>query len=238
MKLGSMRSPQLAARSTHTVLAIPLGATEQHGPHLPLDTDTTIAVELCHRLALRVPDILVAPAVPYGSSGEHAGFPGTLSIGQAALEHLIVELVRSADAFAGVVLVSGHGGNIEPLRSALRLLRSEGRRVLAWTPTGPPDDSHAGKTETSVMLELRPGEVDLTHAAPGNTTPLPELLNTLLEAGVAGVSANGVLGDPTQADSTYGEAILNRWSNSLTARVTGWLSDTATQPELLDRRAR
>ena len=65
-------------------------------------------------LARRRDDVLVAPALAYGASGEHAGFAGTLSIGLAALEHVVVELVRSADHFAGVVLVNGHGGNAPP----------------------------------------------------------------------------------------------------------------------------
>ncbi|MGH3520294.1 MAG: mycofactocin biosynthesis peptidyl-dipeptidase MftE [Haloechinothrix sp.] len=224
MNLGGLRSPQLAEHSVGTVLAVPLGATEQHGPHLPLDTDTTIAVELCRRLADQVPDVLVAPAVPYGSSGEHAGFPGTLSIGQRALELLIVELVRSADAFAGVVLVSGHGGNLEPLRAAVSTLRGEGRRALAWLPTGPAEDSHAGRTETSVMLRLRPGDVELTAAEAGNPEPLPGLLDRLREGGVHTVSTNGVLGDPAGASATEGQAVLDRWTDSLFDAVTAWRS--------------
>src|SRR5580704_2945851 len=72
-------------------LAVPLGATEQHGPHLPVATDSDIAVALCQRLASARPDVLIAPPVSYGSSGEHAGFAGTLSIGQQALELLVLE---------------------------------------------------------------------------------------------------------------------------------------------------
>jgi creatinine amidohydrolase len=219
--LAGLRSPELDGVSP--VLAVPLGATEQHGPHLPLGTDTAIAVELCRRLAEREPRVLVAPAVPYGSSGEHAGFPGTLSIGRAAVELLVVELVRSADAFAGVVLVSGHGGNLEALGAAVRLLRSEGRRVLAWLPDGPPDDSHAGRTETSVMLRLAAGQVVLAAAEPGDTTPLSGLLPRLRQGGVAAVSPNGVLGDPTGASADEGERILQRWAQALTARVREWL---------------
>lgn len=222
MNLGRLRSPELAERSARTVLAVPLGATEQHGPHLPLDTDTTIAVELCHRLATRMPNILVAPAVPYGSSGEHAGFAGTLSIGQTVLNQLIVELVRSADEFAGVVIVSGHGGNLEPLRAAVRRLTDEQRSVLAWLPTGPADDSHAGRTETSVMLHLRPDDVAVERARPGNTEPLPQLLDRLRKVGVAGVSPTGVLGDPTGAEPAQGEALLQRWTDSLVTAVTDW----------------
>ncbi|MCU1644413.1 MAG: putative creatininase [Nocardia sp.] len=219
-KLGDLRSPDLRDRAHRTVLAVPLGATEQHGPHLPLSTDTTIATELCHRLAAALPDIVVAPAIPYGSSGEHADFPGTLSIGQAALELLVIELVRAADRFAAVVLVNGHGGNAEPLRAAVRTLRAEGRKVLAWSPSGAADDTHAGHTETSVMLHLRPATVALDRAEPGNTRPLRELIARLRREGVAAVSPNGVLGDPTHACADDGRHQLDEWAESLVTLTT------------------
>lgn len=219
MMLADRRSPELHERIGRTLLAVPLGATEQHGPHLPLGTDTDIAVELCARLAAALPDILVAPPIPYGSSGEHAGFPGTLSIGQAALELLLVELVRSADRFAGVVLVNGHGGNLEPLRTAVRTLRAEGRDVLAWSPTGPASDTHAGHTETSVMLHLRPSTVAPHRAEPGNTTPVGGLIDRMRRGGVAAVSPNGVLGDPTRAHGDDGVRQLDRWTESLVTQT-------------------
>ncbi|MGW4125863.1 mycofactocin biosynthesis peptidyl-dipeptidase MftE [Nocardia sp. NPDC004711] len=214
-QLDDLRSPELIGRAHYTALAIPLGATEQHGPHLPLSTDTIIATELCHRLAAARPEIIVAPAIPYGSSGEHAGFPGTLSIGQKALELLLVELVRSADHFAGVIFVNGHGGNLEPLHAAVRTLRGEGRNALAWSPSGPTDDSHAGHTETSVMLYLQPDVVAVDRAEPGDIRPLGQLIDYLRRQGVAAVSPNGVLGDPTHADSRDGERILDEWTASL-----------------------
>jgi creatinine amidohydrolase len=220
--LADLTWPEIAARAGDSVVAVPVGATEQHGPHLPLDVDTAIATELAGRLARRLPWILVAPAVPYGSSGEHAGFPGTLSIGQRATELLLVELVRSADAFAGVVLVCGHGGNLEPLRRAVRTLTAEGRNVLAWLPTGAPDDSHAGRAETAAMLALRPEGVAPDRAEPGNTRPLPELLPTLKARGTAAASANGVLGDPTGATAAEGERILDRWARDLETAVNRW----------------
>ncbi|MDA3624108.1 mycofactocin biosynthesis peptidyl-dipeptidase MftE [Saccharopolyspora sp. WRP15-2] len=206
------------------LLAVPVGATEQHGPHLPFTVDTEIAVALCERLAQQRP-VLVAPPVAYGSSGEHAGFPGTLSIGQRAVELLLVELVRSADAYAGVVLISAHGGNADPLRRALRTLTEENRRALAWSPPGRPTDTHAGRTETSVMLALRPEAVHLDRAEPGTTTPLPELLPTLRAKGLAAVTPNGVLGDPRGATAAEGERILTTWTHSLTTAVDAWTSE-------------
>ncbi len=203
-RLSDLRSPDLAERPRRSLLAVPLGATEQHGPHLPLCTDTAIATELCRRLAAALPDIVVAPAVPYGSSGEHADFPGTLSIGRAALELLVVELGRAADHFAGVVLVNGHGGNLVPLRAAVRTLRSEGRNVSAWSPSGSPCDSHAGHTETSVMLHLRPGTVDMERAAPGNTQPIDVVFERIRRRGVAAVSAARGRGGPPRAPAPPG----------------------------------
>lgn len=216
--LGNHRWPEVG----RAVLAVPLGATEQHGPHLPLDTDTSIADELCRRLSVREADVLTAPALPYGSSGEHADFPGTLSIGRAALEQVLVELVRSADHFAGVVLVNGHGGNAAALRGAVRILRADGRNVLAWSPSGSPDDTHAGCAETSVMLQLRAGDVLLEAAEAGNTTPLPRLLDRLVGEGVRSVSANGVLGDPSGASAAKGKALLTAWTDELVGAVRRW----------------
>jgi creatinine amidohydrolase len=203
--------PELSPR----LLAVPIGATEQHGPHLPFTVDTEIAVALCERLAEQRDDVVVAPPLPYGSSGEHAGFPGTLSIGQEATETVLVELVRSADAFAGVLLVCAHGGNAEPLRRAVAKLRYEGRNVRAWCPDGPSDDSHAGRTETSVMLALRPSAVRLDRVEAGNTRPLPDLIAPLRKGGVRAVSPNGVLGDPTGATAEEGRETLLRWVKSL-----------------------
>lgn len=210
------------AAAGRRLLAVPLGSTEQHGPHLPLATDTIVAAALVERLAAARHDVAVAPALPYGSSGEHAGFPGTLSIGQAALEAVVVELVRSADAFAGVVLVSGHGGNAEPLARAVATARSEGRRALAWVPAVPGGDAHAGRTETSLLLALAPGAVRSAAAEPGEARPLDEIMPALRSGGVSAVSPNGVLGDPTGANAAEGERLLDALAVDLAQAVAAW----------------
>lgn len=217
--LASLTWLDVAERAASSLLALPLGSTEQHGPHLPLSTDTDVAVALATRLAAARPDVVVAPALPYGSSGEHAAFAGTLSIGATALELVVVELVRSADAFAGVVLVSGHGGNAEPLAAAVRALTAEGRRALAWSPRVPDGDAHAGRTETSLLLALDPPSVRLDRAEAGDRRPLAELLPALRAGGVAPVSPNGVLGDPSGASAEEGDALLDALSRDLLAAV-------------------
>jgi creatinine amidohydrolase len=186
--------------ATGDLLVVPLGATEQHGPHLPLGTDTIIANALAASL-----DAVVAPALPYGSSGEHAGFAGTLSIGREALIAVLVELVRST-GFPRVLFVSGHGGNAEPLKAAVRQLRDEGHAVWAWSPSFG-GDAHAGRVETSLLLALGPALVRAPREA-GNTESLPDLMPRLRTEGVRGVAPNGVLGDPTGASEAEGRALL------------------------------
>ena len=206
------------------VLLVPVGATEQHGPHLPLGTDTAIAATVARRSGLPV-----APALPYGASGEHETFPGTVSIGTEILAAVIVELGRSACRFARrLVLVNGHGGNVGALRAAVALLRSEGRDV-AWFPCGVPGaDAHAGHHETGVMLALAPDTVRPDLAAPGNTAPLRELMPAIGAGSVRDVSPSGVLGDPTGATAGEGAETVSVIVAALVTAVERWAVDDAT----------
>ena len=220
--LGSLAPADLA--DTKRLLVIPLGATEQHGPHLPLGTDTEIASAIAGRAAGRLAELVVAPAVPYGASGEHQAFAGTLSIGQPAMETILIELVRSASAtFARVLLLSAHGGNARSVGRAVRRLRSEQRDVLAWSPAAAwAGDAHAGVIETSIMLAVAQETVDMTRAVVGNTGPLRELMPELARGGVAAVSPNGVLGDPTDATAEFGHELLARADSALETFIAKW----------------
>ncbi len=204
------------------VVAIPIGSCEQHGPHLPLGTDTLIADALAHYLAGRVGGILVGPALTVTASGEHAGFPGTLSIGTAAMTQVIVELGRSADWARGLILVNGHGGNREAVDAAVEVLRGEGRRVLSWWPHVPGGDAHAGETETALLLATNPDLVRDDVAAAGATASLAELGPALRRGGVRAVSPNGVLGDPATASAELGWELLAVLLEDLVAAVTAW----------------
>lgn len=188
-------------------LMLCLGAMEQHGPHLPLDTDTVIIAELARRWAEARPDRLVGAVIPLSASGEHADFTGTLSIGAELTTDLIVEAVRSGSAFRHIVVASWHGGNAGALNVARSRLRYEERPVSFWTPTAS-GDAHAGRTETSMMLAIDPKRVRMDRLAPGNTRPVRDLMPALETAGVRSVSPNGVLGDPAGAGPEEGEAIL------------------------------
>jgi creatinine amidohydrolase len=221
MELGGATWPQVDATGGDVLLALPLGSLEQHGPHLPLDTDTRIARALAHGLAAQRPDVVVAPAVAYGASGEHAAFPGTLLVGHEPLAALLVELVRSARAaFRGVVLVNAHGGNEATLAEVERRCGADGDDVLIWRAAVPGGDAHAGRTETSIMLALDAAAVRMELAEPGCTEPIDRLLPRLRAEGVRPVSSNGVLGDPTGANAEEGRALLDALVADLVASVT------------------
>ncbi len=212
------------------LLIVPIGSCEQHGPHLPLDTDTRIAVTLARQFADQAAatwppargEVLVAPPITITASGEHAGFRGTLSIGTEVMTDVIVELVRSADWSAGVVLVNGHGGNATAVRRAVARCVADGRRVLAWWPQVTGADAHAGHTETSLMLAIDPGSVRLDLAAAGRREHVTELIDDLRRDGVAAVSPNGVLGDPTAATATHGHSLVARLVADLVSKVDEW----------------
>lgn len=216
------------------VLLVPLGSTEQHGPHLPLDTDAAVASVVCDALAERLVsagvDAAVAPAIPYGASGEHQDFPGTISIGTEALTMLLVEYGRSACEWAArVVFVNGHGGNVEALARAVPKLTGEGR-AAAWLPCAAdrsdlPGDPHAGRTETSLMLATEPQRVRTDRIEPGNDAPLAELMAELRAGGVRRVSPNGVLGDPRGATAEEGKRLLEAIVAHAWSRLDGGVVD-------------
>ncbi|HEY0260981.1 MAG TPA: mycofactocin biosynthesis peptidyl-dipeptidase MftE [Lacisediminihabitans sp.] len=208
---------------TAPLVLVPLGSTEQHGPHLPFSTDSAIATAVALRIADRLRDrgpVVVAPTIPYGASGEHQSFDGTISIGHEALGAVVVELVRSLSTWAArVVLVNGHGGNLATLARAVPRLIAERHRV-AWLPcTVPEGDAHAGLTETSIMLLLSPHDVDMSLASPGNVTPVTELLTRMRAGGVRAVAPTGVLGDPTGASEERGAELLRLMVDSAVRRI-------------------
>jgi creatinine amidohydrolase len=210
------------------LVVVPLGSLEQHGHHLPLGTDTAVACAVAEAASPGLDGALLAPALAYGASGEHEGFPGTISLGTEALTGLLVEYGRSACRWAGrLLIVNGHGGNLDALRAAGTLLRHEGRDV-AWYPCGVPGgDAHAGHTETALMLHVEPARVVRDRAVPGATEPIASLLPRLRAEGVRGVSPTGVLGDPAGATADEGADLLERLVGHLVAAARAWRVDAA-----------
>lgn len=218
-------SPWPGVHRDGTVL-VPVGSVEQHGPHLPLDTDTVIATAVAGRLAYRLGSV-VAPAIAYGASGEHQAFAGTMSLGSRALAQTLIELTRSLTEWAtAVVFVNGHGGNAPALNRAVEALTQEGRDA-SWVPCALRGaDAHAGHTETSLMLHLDRRRVHVGRLAAGNLTPLSDLLPAIVADGVVAVTPTGVLGDPRAASAAHGRAVLAAMVDAAFARLG---ADSRTQ---------
>ncbi|MGW0037644.1 mycofactocin biosynthesis peptidyl-dipeptidase MftE [Gordonia sp. NPDC003376] len=228
--LGTATWPEVETHKdavADVTLLVPLGAVEQHGPHLPLDTDTRIAVAIATRAGERTTsNSWVAPELSYGASGEHEGFAGTISLGHEALHQVLLEYGRSACRWAGrIVFVNGHGGNVATVAGAVARLRYEAREV-AWYPCAFPDaDAHAGHTETSILLHLSPEVVHAGRIEAGNVAPMRELLGAMRAGGVAAVSRNGILGDPRSASADHGARLVDGAVDDLVRALTEWTVD-------------
>jgi creatinine amidohydrolase len=201
------------------LLLVPLGSTEQHGPHLPFTVDAVIAEAVARSAGERL-GAVVAPVLAYGSSGEHQQFAGTLSIGQDALRLLLVELVRSARTWAArVVLITGHGGNAPVLSEVVPTVRAEGHDV-AWLGLGVPGgDAHAGRVETSLMLHVAPEQVGAFAGVVGSREPLAAIMPQLQAGRLSEVSPSGVIGDPSGATAAEGASILGALVDDVVARI-------------------
>jgi creatinine amidohydrolase len=202
------------------IVVLPLGSWEQHGPHLPLHTDTVI-VDAVVEAALQdasfpTNTFLRAPTLPITASDEHVGFTGGLSSGTEALVACVVAIARSASWARGVCIVNGHGGNISALSKISSALDYEKIPAHIWSlPNYPGGDMHAGHTETSLLLHICPELVRQDLIEAGTTQITVEDMNLMKVSGVKAVSDNGVLGDPRQANAHHGCEVLALYTASL-----------------------
>ncbi len=235
-RLGEMTTVEASKSADSTVLVFPLGSTEQHGPHLPLDTDTKITEAIVFTLARTYPKyVTVAPTLPFGSSGEHNQFIGTISLSNEILAEVLRSLLFSASPYRATLVVTAHGGNAPIAQKVVNELRTLGVPTGIWFPTrsmfieraekllidpsvgsGILDpDLHAGRTETSIMLALDESKVNMSNAEKGNIPKNQEELDQLRESGVYALSPNGVLGDPRGSNKEEGSLLLGVMSETL-----------------------
>ncbi len=208
------------------VALLPVGAIEQHGPHLPLDTDAYDAERLACDVAraCTTPHPLVLPLIPYGVSYHHDDFAGTLSIGPDTLSRLVYEIGMAAvrNGVKKLIIVNGHGGNGPALHFAAQMINRDGR-IFTCVDTGEtsdtdiesmtetPNDVHAGEVETSTSLALRPHLVKMDRAETHILRFSSEYLDFTSKRGVgwyartAPMSPSGVMGDPAKASREKGE---------------------------------
>jgi creatinine amidohydrolase len=219
--MGSATSAEIA--ESRPILLLPLGAWEQHGPHLPLDTDTIIVTrviaDVLRHEDLQNVNVMAAPALSITASDEHQGFPGTLSTGTQALKDSVVAICRSASWAQGVCIVNGHGGNADALTAITSALTYENITHSIWSlPSYIGGDMHAGHTETSLLLHIAPQEVRTNVIAIGATHDAG-LVEAMRAGGVQAVSKNGIIGDASTATVAHGKAVLDLYTNSLRTHV-------------------
>jgi creatinine amidohydrolase len=147
--LFSDLSYQSINQQKEAVILLPLGAIEQHGPHMAVSTDTDIVTYIARQAELALPEqVLLCPTLPFGSSDHHLSFGGTISIGAELYTKVIVDLVGSLlqNGFRKIVLLNGHGGNITPVKQALAVLSKDYDAhyspTLRWSHTGSWAESH------------------------------------------------------------------------------------------------
>jgi creatinine amidohydrolase len=220
-------------------LILPLGSTEQHGRHLPLHSDAFIACAIAKEIG-EATDVLVAPVVPYGVSGNHMAFPGTVSLTPSLFEELILEILRSLyqHGFQRIFIVNGHGGNIPSVQNAVITLLSLGVtiavQIRSWhlepevkelLAEFSPPGGHAGPAETSLSLVFHSEKVKLQQAQPGPQRRLQSLMLSLTPKGQRQAYPHGNTGaDPTLASREFGERILERVVSLYVQEIQRWES--------------
>lgn len=223
------------ASGTETVI-VPVGSIEQHGPHLPLATDSLIGEELGIRIANRLDDALVAPTIRPGCSGHHMDFPGTITISASTLIDILHSYCESLaeHGFETVALLPSHGGNFAPVNTVAPEIADETslgvialadlERYMELMNEGmkaaelePEPVIHAGGTETSAILAIRPELVRESEFELGREGAIDTSL--LLSRGFKPLTENGVLGDPRQSGEVAGEEILEAVAKAYAADV-------------------
>lgn len=239
-----MTSDEIGAMiaSGRDLAVLPVGATEQHGPHLAAGCDT-ISAEMLAVKAGEAANVLVLPGLAYGCSLGHTDrWPGTLSLHPQTLTQVAVELGRwaVANGLTKLLFLSGHGTNDAPLKSAILQLRYEFARARFATmglwDISPRvgalyfrdgDDIHANRGETSVLLHLRPEMVRMDKAFDvKDVTP-----GTRFSYAMPATTPTGVVGAPTQSSAEDGAAMVDTIVEDLAAWLTQALAeDWPTQP--------
>jgi creatinine amidohydrolase len=237
IRLAELTSPEVARIVEQgAVVVVPIGALEQHGPHLPLETDYRMALTVAEQAAQRATDqgtrVLVTPPIWSGFSPHHMDFSGTITLGADTLRAVVADVARSlwSHGFRHILFLNGHGGNMNILSGMAQQLRfEEGVRIAAasywsfatsfmqdWRRSGRGGIDHACEMEMSLMLHARPEQTRPELVRDGSWFPhSPFLSGDLLVAAPVSVSwsfselsEDGTLGDPTAADASRGEELL------------------------------
>jgi creatinine amidohydrolase len=202
------------------VAVLPVGAFEQHGPYLPLVTDTLIAAAIAAAIGQHH-NIFQLPAVTFACSHEHSAFPGTISLSPATLAAVVTDIRTSLaqQGISALIVVNGHGGNYV-LANAVQQANADGAmrvglypsredwteaRQAAGITSSNHDDMHAGELETSILLAAHPVYLRDGWQTSDHTAPDRRYLTTV---GIDAYTTTGVIGYPSQATADKGHAVL------------------------------
>ena len=252
MQWGNLTWPDIGKAAENGCLVIqPLGSTEQHGHHLPVDTDAGIVGEVARRAAQKVNRTLVLPCLKYGISWHHIDFPGTISVSLETYIAVIKDIASclARHGFKILILLNGHGGNAAALKAAssafldqidLKIIALtyweiiDSQKVATIRTSALGGMSHAGEFETSVQLALNAGRVyPDRYVANPRKAKLPYTKEDMFADGPVLVSARlrqankiGVVGDPTSASAQKGQAFLDLAVDALAALLEALQTET------------
>ncbi|HEY6024789.1 MAG TPA: creatininase family protein [Pseudolabrys sp.] len=236
--IGELTFQDIAKRLRATsILCLPIGSIEQHGPHLPLNTDVLLAEEFTRRIIARwaeTYDLWQLPTLSVSLAREHEWAPGTLSLSLQGMAALVRDLGRGIARglpTRNLAVINGHGGNRGLLEALAQDLRADfGLNVCvlhpaAWAPpgnSGAAPEIHGGKNETSMMLAIAPHLVRRDH--------IPQKINIAVDVARAAIldqavtwpwttneeqiADTGVIGDPKSATAEFGEKLLDQMANN------------------------
>jgi creatinine amidohydrolase len=238
-KLAEMHWPEVreALDSGTTTIVAAAGSMEQHGPHLPFQTDTLLGTVLADAVASRLDHVIVGPTIPFGVSEHHMAFPGTITLDTPTFKAVVRQYVASLakHGFENVVIIPSHGGNFGPLASLFEETggRIDGARFLPYTDlmtfigvmnrkaaedniTPQVAGAHAGETETSMVLAEQPGLVLMDKAEEGFVGTFDEAASrTVFEKGMTALTSNGILGDARPATAERGRGYIETLADML-----------------------
>jgi creatinine amidohydrolase len=260
VKLEELAWPEIAARLADgwDTVIVPTASTEQHGHHLPLNTDAVIAERVAELVAAKLGRTLVAPVIRPGLSSHHMAFPGSLTFTPQVF-HLVIEATcvsLARHGFTTFILTSGHGGNFSYLDAAAPYLQDtlrekgfaaarivpvanlrnylETQQVFLAEHYGVTKEQaafHADIIETACMLAIRPDLVDMSRAEPGWMGDTTQILDRLFTDGLRAITPVGVLGDPRGATREMGERLLDHLSDKLARDLLDRLGAASSRTE-------
>ena len=201
------------------IAIIPVGSIEQHGPHLPISTDSDIVTEIAFRLSEKINGLLL-PTISYGISDEHFPF-FNLSVKKSTLSKILEDICESLikNGISKILIINGHYGNLDSLKSFERKKNRRKIKIFSYWKHMSREFDHAGNVETSIMLAISKN-VNMKKAKKGfDTEGMSKQeklrINKLAQKSFPKVTGNGVWGDPTKSSANLGRKIIKEVVDNL-----------------------